>query len=306
MIRLAVCGIDESRVDEIARRIRGATISHVDHAVEANCDAVACFGAAAPEISFIKSTVQAGRHMLIATDVMPPLAELKSIFDQGHSRNVQIRFENPDHGLPSRRLIFDELRGSKLGRFGLIRSHRWSSAPGLRSADTFHLPAPLFRDLELILWLTEQAPSVVYSIERPAQSDDARGTIHVHLGFADGGMVLMDYADCLLPGDGYQSLSTICANGAMYADDHQNRQLAYRGGTAQATPTDEGLAPLVTLIQQFVTDLATRSPIESGLARWEQTVALAATIRQSLNRGSSVVIDSQIHSPDLALQGFVG
>ncbi len=310
MIRLAVCGLEESRIDEIARRIRGANVARLadlsaDEVTRIECDAVACFGSDPPDIQFIANTIQAGRHMLIARDVMPSLADLKSLIEQANTKGVHIRVENPDHGLPSRRLIFDELRGSKLGQVGLIRSHRWESTPGLRSVDTFHLPAPLVRDLELMLWLTDQTPTVVFAAEHSAQQGDTRGTIHVHLGFADGGMVLMDYADCLLPGDGYQSLSTICANGAMYVDDHPNRQLAYLGGLAQATPTNEGVLPFVTLIQQFVTGLNAHSPIESGVARWEQTCALAESVRQSLDRRSPVAFDSSVHFPDQALQGSV-
>lgn len=310
MIRLAICGLDESRIDEIARRIRGASVTRLPdltagEVAGVDCDAVACFGPVPPDVRFIANTIQAGRHTFIATEVLPSLTDLKSLTEQANTKGVHIQIENPDHGLPSRRLIFDELRGSKLGQFGLIRSHRWESTPRLRSVETFDLPAPLVRDLELTLWLTRQMPTTVFAVEHSVQQGDTRGTIHVHLGFADGGMVLMDYADCLLPGDGYQSLSTICANGAMYADDHQNRQLAYRGGTAQATPTDEGLLPFVTLIQQFVTGLSTPSPIKSGLARWERTSALAETVRQSLDRRSPVAFDSIVHSPDQALQGSV-
>lgn len=310
MIRLAVCGLDESRVDEIARRIRGSSVTRVPdlpagEVAGIECDGMACFGSDPPDIQLIANTIQAGRHMFIATDVLPSVTDLRSLIEQANTKGVLIRVENPDHGLPSLRLIFDELRGSKLGQFGLIRSHRWESTPGLRSVDTFHLPAPLVRDLELMLWLTDQTPTVVFAAEHSAQHGDTRGTIHVHLGFADGGMVLMDYADCLLPGDGYQSLSTICANGAMYVDDHPNRQLAYLGGLAQATPTDEGALPFVTLIQQFVTGLSAHSSIESGLARWEQTCALADSVRQSLDRRSPVAFDSPVHSPDQALQGSV-
>ncbi len=308
MLRLAVCGIDDGQVDDIARRTRGATlvpVSPVDEAARIEGDAVACFGPDAPDVQFLRNNIQAGRHVLIATDVLPSLTNLKSIIEEGKSRSVHIRIENPDHGLPSRRLVFDELRGSKLGQFGLIRSHRWESKPGRRSVDTFYLPAPLVRDLELMLWLTDQTPTVVFAVEHSAQQGDTRSTIHVHLGFSDGGMVLLDYADCLLPGDGYRSLSTICATGAMYADDHQNRQLAYRGGIAQATPTDEGLLPIVTLIQQFVTGLGTPASMESGLTRWEQTCALAESVRQSLDRRSPVALYSPVHSPDQALQGSV-
>ena len=45
------------------------------------------------------------------------------------------------------------------------------------------------------------------------------GYVHVHLGFPEGGMALMDDAQTLSGGDGCFSLSMIGSTGAAYAND---------------------------------------------------------------------------------------
>jgi hypothetical protein len=73
-------------------------------------------------------------------------------------------------------------------------------------------------------------------------------------------MALIDYSGRLPGGDGYDSLSVIGSAGAAYADDHQNRQLAYQGGCPRAMLTGEGDAHLTTLVQEFVDALRTPLP----------------------------------------------
>ena len=304
MVRLAVCGANESLCDEIARRVRGTHIvGRVSDLSEPltdslkTCptlfdtfDAVAYIGPQSPDPAEVDRVINAGKHLLLATDSILSVDGLDALVDRAASAGVRVVVMNPDRGLPSRRLIHDELRGSKVGVPGLTRILRWEAAGANRTLDAASLPAPLVRDLELVLWLTQESPNLVYAVERHGgeAGDTATSTIQVHLGFADGGMALVDYADSLPPGDGYQSLSVICSSGALYADDHSNRQLAFRGGPPQATPTDEGLLPLVNLIQQFVDGLSSADATQGGLAQWRQVRRLAGAVRRSLDAGRAV------------------
>ena len=363
MVRLAVCGANESLRDDIARRVRGARIvgqvselsefpslSETRHDSRTDrlktCptsfdtfDAVAYVGPQSPDPAELDQAINAGKHLLLATDTILSVDGLDALVDRAASAGVRVVLMNPDRGLPSRRLIHDELRGSKFGVPGLTRLHRWETAGANRILDDAALPAPLVRDLDLVLWLTQQSPDLVYAVERhggeaddadtktvgmandpantisrralapgsdvrPEREPDASAfrliptgtlakpsTIQVHLGFADGGMALVDYADSLPRGDGYQSLSVICSSGAMYADDHSNRQLAFRGGASQATPMDEGLLPLVNLIQQFVDGLSSADASQSGLLQWRQVRRLAGAVRRSLDAGRAVSME---------------
>ncbi len=299
MIRLAVSGVHETVCDAIARRLRGALLGQDCNLVgcsdrletcPTDFDAVAFVGPISSDLAEVDRAVQAGKHVLLATETILSVDAIDTAVDRGSAAGVQVVVVNPDRMLPSRQLIYGELRGTKLGKPGLIRIHRWESTSANRTLDPVKLPVPLVRDLDLVLWLTQQFPNIVYAVQRlDAQSGgNATGTIQVHLGFADGGMALVDYADCLPTGDGYQSLSAICSNGAMYADDHPNRQLAFRGGCAQAVPMDEGLFPLVTLLQQFVDGLSTANPSQEGISMWRRVRTLAAAVRLALDSGSAV------------------
>ncbi len=352
MVRLAVCGAKESLCDEISRRVRGTHIvGQVSDLSESqpltdrlktcptsfdSFDAVAYVGPLPPDPAELDQAIHAGKHLLLATDTILSLDGLDALVDRAARAGVRVVVMNPDRSLPSRRLIHDELRGPKFGVPGLTRILRWETAGANRPLDASALPAPLVRDLDLVLWLTQQSPNLVYAIARhggeagdnatttvgeanvsantisrralapgsdvrPGQEPDASAfrlippenpanpsSIQVHLGFADGGMALVDYADSLPPGDGYQSLSVICSNGAMYADDHSNRQLAFRGGPPQATPTDEGLLSIVNLIQQFVDGLSSADATQHGLAQWRQVRGLAGAVRRSLDVGRAV------------------
>ena len=291
MIRLAVCGVNRSVCEDVARRIRGATLSActidaLNATAGQDFDAVAFVGETSPSAETLRKCVADGMHLLLATETILSTPGLDAVVECGDAAHVRVVVRNPDHALPSRRLIHDELRGSKLGSPGLIRLHRWESKNASRNLDPAKLPAPLIRDLDLILWLTNSFPNHLYAVERGADNEGT--TIQVHLGFPDGSMTLLDYADTLPAGDGYQSLSTICAHGAVYADDHANRQLRYQGGMAAAEPTDEGLFPLTTLIQQFVDELSVADVCQVGIARWRQVRRLAATVRQSIQTHASI------------------
>lgn len=291
MIRLAVCGVNRSVCDEVARRIRGATLSSctvdaLNLPAGQNFDAVAFVREASPSAETLRKSVAEGKHLLLATETILSTSGLDAIVNCGQAADVRVVVRNPDQALPSRRLVHDELRGSKLGSPGLIRLHRWESKNSSRNLDPANLPAPLIRDLDLILWLTNAFPNQLYAVERGADNDGT--TIQVQLGFPDGSMTLLDYADTLPAGDGYQSLCTICAHGAVYADDHANRQLRFQGGTAAAEPTDEGLFPLTTLIQQFVDELSLGDICQIGIARWRQVRRLADAVRQSIQTRAAI------------------
>ena len=303
MIRLAVSGLNETGCNEIARRLRGASVGQASilsgcgsdrlEAYPTDFDAVAYVGPTSPDLAELNFAVQAGKHVLLATEKILSIDDLDAAVDRGLAVGVQVVVVNPDRMLPSRQLIYGELRGTKLGVPGLIRIHRWEAVGANRVRDPAKLPAPLVRDLDLVLWLTQQSPNLVYAVERRnvQSSDNNSGTIQVHLGFADGGMALVEYADCLPTGDGYQSLSAICSNGAMYADDHPNRQLAFRGGLATAESPDEGLLPLVMLLQQFVDGLSKASPVQDGISPWRQVRALAGAVSRSLDSGNAVPLE---------------
>jgi hypothetical protein len=252
-----------------------------------SCDAVAFLGVLPPTVDDITRLVDIRKHVLLATETILPFDDLQFLVACGTKAGVRVIVMNPDRMRPSRRLFYDELRGSKFGSVGLIRLHRWQSASP-RALDSTQLPAPLVRDLDLVIWLAQQHPNVVHAIER---KEGKTGTIQVHLGFESGGMALIDFADCLPQGDGYQSMSAICSTGAIYADDHSNCQLNFRGGSAHALPADEGLLPLVNSIQPFVETLSAKADVSRENMPWQDVFAVASAVRQSIDSGLAVSLE---------------
>jgi predicted dehydrogenase len=106
-------------------------------------------------------------------------------------------------------------------------------------------------------------------------------------------MALIDYTNTLPAGDGYQSLSVISSSGAVYADDHPNRQLMFRGGTASAEATDEGLLPIVNLLQSFIDCVLTDDDPPPAVAWWRQVHELAVAVRQSLETARAVLLEGR-------------
>lgn len=292
MIRLGVVGFDEPRCRDLSRRLRGGTLISVPLAslisdTHVDVNAVAFLGSHLPQASVIERMIAAGTHVLLGTDDMHSIEVLECAAQLAATRRVRLISANPDRMLPSRRLIYDEIASEKLGIPGLIRIHRWEPADTARLPGQNRLPAPLLRDLDLAMWLKGAGPNLVFATG--CVEDDGSGNlIHVHLGFTDGGMALIDYTSTLPPGDGYQSLSVISSKGAIYADDHPNRQLVFGGGAACAEGTDEGLLPIRNLLQSQIDDVLIGDARPTDVAWWRQVHEVAVAVRQSLETGRAI------------------
>ena len=186
---------------------------------------------------------------------------------------------NPDRFLPSRQLIRQQLDAGKLGEVGLIRIHRWEPVSGKDAGD---LPAGLLRDLDLVMWLVGKLPDAIHAVE---QSNASGRFVQVHLGFPGGTMALIDYTNRLPAGDGYQSLSVIGSVGAAYADDHQNMQLVFRGGHAQAVRAEESGRRHAATVQEQIDSLKSGHDVAASVAEWQNVLKVAETVRCAMTSG---------------------
>lgn len=234
-----------------------------------------------PEVALVASTaaaehwLTAGAHVLLVAAPVPAVATILRLCDLAQQRGRDFAVVNPDRYLPSRRLLRAQL-DAHLGAPGLLRLHRWGPAA-----------FDVLRDLDLVLWLMGQLPERVYALKRNASGQ----YLQIHLGFPGGGMALLDLTDRLPPGDGYLSLSVIAAHGAAYADDHQNVQLAYRGGTPVALRTDEGDGHLAALTQEFLDAVRAGQSVPTREAEWRAAHAVADAVRRSLSAGNAVALE---------------
>ena len=84
----------------------------------------------------------------------------QGLWAEASARGVSLTAANPERYLPSRRAIHQELTAGKLGRLGLVRIHRWLSAPNPRFQTDDHA---VFGPLDLALWLFGSRPEVVFA-----------------------------------------------------------------------------------------------------------------------------------------------
>ncbi len=156
------------------------------------------------------------------------------------------------------------------------------------------MPASLVRDLDVVLWLIGQSPDAVYAVEQTdLEPGHSRGRfLQVHLGFPSGAMALLDFADRLPPGDGYQSLSVIGSAGAAYADDHQNMQLVFRGGRPQAVCADESGRRHAAMVQETVEALHAGGDVSAHVSEWQNVLKVAEAVRQSIESNQSIGLRS--------------
>ena len=111
-------------------------------------------------------------------------------------------------------------------------------------------------------------------------------------------MALIDFATTMPPGDGYRSFALIGSAGSVYVDDHQNVQLNFRGGHADALVTPGTDAAIQSQLQEFVDAIEQdRDPMSNGSeSRTALQVATAAL--QSAGSGQTFRWRQDGYEPD--------
>jgi predicted dehydrogenase len=283
VIRLVV-GAEEAVTRQLAARLRGASVEtrlgDGSTLPPDTCDA-AVYLDLRPEPEVLERLLSRGTHVLVTPCACWSGDALERLSVARRS-GTQLAVSSPDRFLPSRQLIRQQLDAGRLGEPGLVRIHRWLHLLDPESEGPHEpLPIAMTQDIDVALWLMGEAPDVVYAVERAGEDRGGRST-QVHLGFPGGGMALIDYSDQLPRGDGYQSLSLIGSAGAAYADDHQNRQLLYRGGRPEAVRVDERGRQFLELVQAFVSDLEQGRDLAASVSTWRTVLAVADAARQSV------------------------
>lgn len=294
MVRLVV-NRREPLWDEVARRLRGAelqTTPELHRLANGVSDAVILIGALPTETTAIEPLLKAGKHVLRVMETLWPANAEKRLSEVATENGVQLTLVNPDRFRPSRQLVKQQLDSGKLGTPGLVRLQRW------RSLDTGHdtndgFCAEWLHDLDTVLWLMGRPPELVFATRSNVDvaQNGSDGALNVHLGFDGDGMALMTEW-CHLPlGDDYESLSVIGSSGAAYADDHSNRQLAFRGGAAQTARADEGVRAFVSITQDFVDAVAANRDLTASVTGWRRVRNVAEAVRESLASRQSVRLE---------------
>lgn len=296
MIRLAVHG-ETDRWGAVTARLRGCAVTCFPETrsppAASSYDAMLFEAPETSESGLIEQSLAHGKHVLIASPASLPLEVLEKLSSSAKRYGVQLAVINPDRYFPSRQLLQQQLEAGKLGRPGLVRMYRWKPTPMSSRVSSPSLPGVLTLDLDVTLWLIGMLPNAVFATTAvpPNNSSSQAQTIQVHLGFPNNAMALISYSSALPPGDDYRSLSVMGSDGAAYLDDHQNMQLIYRGSHPQALRTEEGLRPLVNLVQYFVDALQANIDLASSIAEWHRTWLVARAVEQSLESRQAISME---------------
>jgi predicted dehydrogenase len=304
MIRLAIRGIDDCEAQHLSVRLRNTfLVEWVESGtigLPVNCSAVVFLKSTTSDLSLIEKCLAEGIHVLLSGAPGFSSEDITHLSAVAAHSDAQFSVVNPDRYLPSRQLIYEQLRNGHLGELGLVRSHRWESQDPDADSE-LSLPRALIRDLELTMWLFGAFPDVVYAVDRtngPAAQEQLGNTelpkrrrfAQVHLGFSRGGMALVDYSDGLPAGNGYQMLSVIGSAGVVHADDHRNMQLHFAGGQPRGFGSSERAHGLTSLVQEFVDSLISGRDLSSGVMHWQRSLRLVAAVRRSLNTRNSLTL----------------
>ena len=221
-------------------------------------DAVLILESSGSRASLAIRSAEAGKHVWVNSPLALSTKAAEDVISACRSANVRLMVGHSLRFIPSQQEIKAALTDGKLGEPGLLRMHRWTESTDQSNTDDIVMNQTV-DGIDLAIWLFDGMPTEVYAISRPSY-------VQVHLGFADGGMALIDDARTLPSGDGYFSLSLIGSTGAAYADDHHNRNLLFRGGDPNAIETDQGSIHLTSQLQEFVAAIEEqREPAANGV-----------------------------------------
>lgn len=294
MLRVAVIGADAADWNVVSARARHASLERCDapapvDQVWLSAEAVACVGNVRVDDPLIVAALTANKHVLLALPSVPGVSDLARWCDLAQKHRVRLDVVNPQLARPSRRLIRQQIENGKLGEVGLVRISR-SVSP--RATGAASLSRVILADIDLSMWLIGRAPDRVFAIRRRVETggETTGECLHVHLGFPQGGSALVMATSAGPGGDESESLSVIARSGAAYADDHQNRQLLFGGGTATAVHADEGAA-VALLLDEFAMRVSGSSDPAPDLLRWRQRATIAAAMDKSIESQQAIALE---------------
>ena len=291
----AAADVDPARAGRAARTAgaaaRAGTLDELLDSAAETFDAVIVTTPPATHAALVQRAAQAGKHALVKPPLASTAGEARQIAAAGRAAGVRLMLAHPARFQADHRAVKDSLDDGELGRPGLLRIHQW--LPATEGTDGSEQAAHAgLAALDLALWMFDGLPTHVYAVARPAQTTGlaAAEYAQVHLGFAGGGMALIDLAHTLPAGDGYDSLTLIGSLGAAYSDTHHNVQLLYGGGHAQAVRTEPDESVIALMLAEFAAAIVEQREPAVGGADGHAALLVAAAVESSLAAAAAMTL----------------
>ena len=258
---------------EAARRAAAqGTVELVDRRHEsdpARVDGVVIAGPLDRRAERVSACLRVGAAVLAAAPLADEAAVHDALVRDAEAGASRLLLAYRQRWRPEVAAVCAAVEAGELGRTGLIRLHAWRASGPEGDAAT----AALRDAVDTVLRIAGTEPAVVH-----ASGDGA--CLLAHLGFASGGMALIDLATS--PAEPYDSLTVIGADGAAHAEDHRNVQLLYDRRGLQGMPL-RGDGEL-GLLRAFA------GGARSGAAHERAVSAVAEAITVSRRNGEAIAL----------------
>ena len=258
---------------EAARRAAAqGTVALVDRRHErdpARVDGVVIGGSLDRRAERVSACLRVGAAVLAAAPLADEAAVHDALVRDAEAGAGRLLLAYRQRWRPEVAAVCAAVEAGELGRTGLIRLHAWRVSEQGEEAAT----AALRDAVDAVLRLAGTEPEAVH-----AAGDGA--CLLIHLGFAGGGMALLDLATS--PAEPYDSLTVIGADGAAHAEDHRNVQLLYDRRGLQGMPL-RGDGEL-GLLRAFA------GGARSGAAHERAVSAVAEAITVSRRNGEAIAV----------------
>lgn len=259
---------------------------------------------------YCQRSAESGKHILTNAPLALSKESALEIINACQEAGVSLQVTQDLRFLPSLQTVKKSLVSGQIGDPGLLRIHSWKKAikyDGKKTLESIRkvvkerlLLSEVTREIDVACWLFNNQPNVIYAVEGKTVPPECNGSayIQLHLGFKGGGMALIDYSQTLPQGDDYYSLSMIGSTGAVYADDHRNMQLLYKGGNPSALKVGEGENYWILQLQEFINSIEENRSLllkESDVLR---VIEIAEAVAVSLETGEAVQMDAETLDED--------
>ena len=301
---VAVVDADVGRASHVARHIDAPLVkTSLEHLLAGHgdeFDAVVIQADCAEHASLAVAAARGGKHVLVDSPLALTVESADMAIAACDAAGGRLMVGQSLRFAPAQQTLKERLSSGKLGTPGLLRIHRWeplASGDGWQSGhDVLREGTPFLARaipaIDLANWLFETRPTHVYAVGCKQSSGELESPdyFQIHLGFPEGGMVLIDEARTLPRGDAYFSLSVIGSMGAAYADDHHNMNLLYRGGAPAALNANHGDLHVLSQLEEFTRAITeAREPVIGG-ADGRAAIEVAIAAAESMQSGRSAVL----------------
>ena len=240
----------------------------------------------------VERSATAGKHVLVEMPLAHSTRSADAAIAACRSAGVCLMVGQAMRFMECHRAVKDGLTSRELGAPGALRIHDWEPSTSGIGQPAAHGVA---RDIDLACWLFGGLPTIVYATDlRSAETGPGRHSyVQIHLGYAAGGMALIDRSAMPEGGSAYFSLTMVGSHGTAYVDDHHNMQLLLGTEQPVALIAGQGRGHIRAQLQEFADAIEEqRAPAITGEdGRMATMVAEAAA--ESTASGRAARLDGE-------------